>query len=133
MHFFDPNMRGHIVSQDFLQYFLKLGIAEREKEKRANLLKLRTDAEIRDREGKEKMAAQWAKMEMSLEWTFTEEDRASAIDKMKDAAWKFDPLTPGPGGLLAFQGKDMSPAVFREMLRRTFEMKLTDGTNSFHF
>jgi len=33
----------------------------------------------------------------------------------------------GPMGLTAFEAKSLSPAIFREMLRRSFNMKVSDG------
>jgi Ca2+-binding EF-hand superfamily protein len=125
MHFFDAKKTGKVDSRKFLIYFLKLGIAQREEDHKTSLAKLRTDIAMREREHEEKLAAQWAKTELSLTFEFTEEDRNSALQKLSDAAFKFDPASPGPMGLVAFNGKKMTPAVFKEMLRRTFNMKIT--------
>lgn len=125
MHFFDPKKTLLISSRKFLIYFLKLGIAEREADMRSSLSKLRADEALRIREHEEKLAAQWAKMELNLTFEFTEADTVSALEKLAEAAFKFDPASPGPMGLTAFNGKKMTPAVFKEMLRRTFNMKIT--------
>lgn len=125
MHFFDPKKTQLVDSRKFLIYFLKLGIAEREADQRNSLAKLRADEAMRVREHEEMLAAQWAKMELNLTYEFTEADTVSALEKLSDAAFKFDPASPGPMGLTAFNGKKMTPAVFKEMLRRTFNMKIT--------
>lgn len=125
MHFFDAKKTGLLDSRKFLIYFLKLGIAQREEDHKNSLAKLRADATMREREHEEKLAAQWAKTELALTYEFTEQDKQSALLKLSDAAFKFDPASPGPMGLTAFNGKKMSPAVFKEMLRRSFNMKIT--------
>jgi len=127
MHYFDPKKIGVINSRKFLIYFLKLGIAEREADHRKSMDKLRSDAAFREKEHQDKLVAQWAKMELTLTSDFTEDERESALAKLSDAAFKFDPASPGPMGLTAFNGKTMSPAVFKEMLRRSFNMKVTQG------
>lgn len=38
-------------------------------------------------------------------------------------------IESGPMGLTAFQGKSLSPAIFREMLRRSFNLKVTNGNS----
>ena len=155
MHHFDPKISGTISSKKFLIYFLKLGIVEREQIHKSDLEKLRADAILREREHTEKLAAQWAKMELRMNFDFTEDDKNSAMEKLGEAALKFDPASPGkiiilfnlfdiiymyiliiilllhhligPMGLTAFQAKSLSPAIFREMLRRSFNLKVTDG------
>ncbi|KAJ1442366.1 hypothetical protein B484DRAFT_66814 [Ochromonadaceae sp. CCMP2298] len=127
MHYFDPKKKGVLPSKKFLIYFLKLGIAARENDHKASLDKLRSDAVFRERWHEEKLVAQWAKMELNLTFDFSEEDRESALAKLGDAAFKFDPASPGPMGLTAFQGQKMTPAVFKEMLRRSFNMRINEG------
>jgi hypothetical protein len=40
------------------------------------------------------------------------------------AAFKYDAASPGPIGLKAFNSSVLSPAVFREMLRRSFDIQV---------
>lgn len=156
MDHFDPKRSGFVSSKRFLRYFLKLGIVERENTYKEDLEKLRSDAIMREREHTEKVAAQWAKMELNLSSQFTEEQLHSALEKLAIAALHFDPASPGinntelminlmaigynlylacvsvclslgPMGLTAFEAKTLSPSIFREMLRRSFNMKVTDG------
>lgn len=127
IHYFDKNNTGEIISQDFLIHFLKVGIAERDKEHKDSLRKLREDAEFREKYHQDKMAAQWRKAELDVTYDFSFEERESAMEKLTEASVKFDPNSAGPMGLTAFQASVLSPAVFREMLRRVFRMKLTNG------
>jgi len=47
------------------------------------------------------------------------------LNKMRIASFKFDKNHPSSLGLDGFDGSDLSPGVFKEMVRRTFNMKLT--------
>ena len=122
MHYFDPENTGRVPSKEFLIHFLKAGIAEREKDHKESLRKLRDDKMNREREHQEKLTNQWAKMEIGLADDFDQRDKESAVRKLTDAAFKFDPRRAGPMGLTAFQGKYMSAAIFREMLKRSFNI-----------
>ena len=46
-------------------------------------------------EEREKLAAQWAKMEFKIAVEYTPEERETALEKLADAAGKFDPASPG--------------------------------------
>lgn len=127
MNYFDKKNKGVVPSHDFLIHFLKVGQAEREKDHIATLQQLRKDAEERKRIEEETLAAMWAKTELKVTQTFTEKDKAEAMSKLAEAAFKFDPASPGPMGLTAFQAQYLSPAVFREMLKRSFNLRVSDA------
>jgi hypothetical protein len=95
MDHFDPKRSGFISSKKLLRYFLKLGIVEREATYREDLEKLRSDAIMREREHTEKLAAQWAKMELNLSFQFTADQMRTALEKLANAALHFDPASPG--------------------------------------
>jgi hypothetical protein len=95
MHYYDIKGTGTVPSKKFLIHFLKLGIAERNRDHSETLTKLRDDAAMREREEREKLAAQWAKMEFKIAAEYTPEERATALEKLADAAGKFDPASPG--------------------------------------
>lgn len=124
--YFDKKKEGFIRSQDFLLHFFKLGFHERNKEHSEALRKQRLENEQREREHKEKLAAQWAKMELDVDWNFSEEDRQSALAKITVAAREYDPNHASSMSLKAFHGASMTPAVFREMIRRVMGIKFTD-------
>ena len=126
VHFFDEGGKGKVPSKPFLRHFLKAGIEERAVDHRASLESLRASQVARERQHQEKLQSQWAKMELGLKSDFDQIDKDRAIQKLTDAAFKFDPRAAGPMGLTAFQGKSMSAAIFREMLKRSFFMAVTD-------
>ena len=127
IHYFEHNNSGEVSSKKFLIHFIKLGIAERDAEHKESLRKLSEDAELRERYHVEKMAAQWAKAEMNITFDFTEDERLAALEKLTVASSKFDPASPGPMGLTGFQAKVLSPTIFREMLKRCFNLILSNG------
>jgi hypothetical protein len=122
--FFDTKLTGKIPSKKFILHFLKTGISIRAREHSQSLHALRQDAIKREKEEEEKLTGQWAKMQLSLTNDFDEDDKEKSIEKMTEAATKFDPNSPGPMGLTCFEGKTMSTAVFREMLKRSFNLHL---------
>jgi Ca2+-binding EF-hand superfamily protein len=129
---FDVNGNGKVHCKEFEGHFLKVGIAERAKDHSESIRFQREDTKMREKENADKLAAQWAKHEVvvtdsTLSQMLTDADRNSALEKLTTAAFKYDAASPGPIGLNAFKTSVMSPAVFREMLRRSFDMKLTDG------
>lgn len=127
IHFFDHDNSGEVSSKKFLIHFVKVGIAERDREHKESLKKLQDDKILREKFHHEQMAAQWAKAEMNIIFEYTEEEKALAVEKLTIASSKFDPASPGPMGLLGFQAKYLSPTIFREMLKRCFNLILTNG------
>ena len=125
--FFDKNKTGHIVSREFIIYFLQVGQAERDKDHTASLLFQRKEIEDRKKAEEEMLRAMWAKTELKVAKTFTEREKEVAMEKLAEAAFKFDPATPGPMGLTAFQAQYLTPAVFREMLKRSFNLRVSDA------
>ena len=64
-----------------------------------------------------------AKMASSVaEYDF--DDLSEATDKIIESSVKYDKRSIGPGGLKGFEGSDMTPTVFREQLKRAFNIKL---------
>jgi Ca2+-binding EF-hand superfamily protein len=124
--YFDKKNEGFIRSKDFLVYFFKLGFAERNKFKSEQLRKDRELAAQREREEQEKLQAQWAKMELNVDWDFADKDTDNAMAKITKAAKDYDPNHPAAMSLSAFDGATMTPAVFREMLKRVMGILLTD-------
>jgi len=124
--FFDSESEGFIRSKDFLLHFFKTGFTERNKVHSESLRKDRELAKQREREAQEKLRAQWAKMELDIDWNFTQSDTDSALAKVTKAAREYDANHPSAMSLSAFDGASMTPAVFREMLKRVLGIMLTD-------
>lgn len=124
MSYFDPTKSGQVVCQDFLIHFLRVGQAERDKDKSSNLKKLRDDEVERKQREADILAAQWKKTELGVSKTFGKDDKQKAIDKLQEAAFKYD--SQGSVNISTFHAKYLSAAVFREMLKRVFNVRVTD-------
>jgi hypothetical protein len=125
--YFDSSNTGRIVSHEFLKHFLRVGQAERNKDKTASLQKIREDAENRKKIEEDTLRAQWSKNEMKINQKYSDMDQNSVIEKVRMAAFKWDPSKTTPGGLKAFQAKFLSISVFREMLKRVFNLNISDA------
>lgn len=119
---FDKDKTGEVVSQEFLIYFLKVGTAERHKDHSASLMKQRDSEAAAKKAHEDMLAAQWSKDELRLDHPFTGKDKEVALEKLQEAAFATDPGLP-----VAFQVKFLSGAIFREMIKRTYRMKLSDS------
>lgn len=62
-----------------------------------------------------------------VDYEFTEAEFDSALKKMIFIAHQFDRRQLGPAGLAAFDADALTPSEFKEMLRRTFGVKLSPG------
>ena len=124
MSYFDPTKSGKVVCQDFLIHFLRVGQAERDKVKTKNLEKIRSDEAERKQREADILAAQWAKTELKVDQKFSEKHKQSAILKLQEAAFKYD--SQGSVNISAFYAKYLSAAVFREMLKRVFNLRISD-------
>ena len=58
------------------------------------------------------------------DWTYTEEDRDSALGKMTSCAVSYDPNAPSALKLTSFQGLTLTPQAFKEAVRTTFNLVL---------
>ena len=58
---------------------------------------------------------------------YTKEEMKTALDKIRLAAFRYDRNGPGAVGLDGFEGSYMTPAVFREQLKRVFNIRLSPG------
>jgi hypothetical protein len=65
------------------------------------------------------------KVVIKLVDTHTEEDLASAKNKIMEAAVKYDRFMPGAVQLDAFECEQMKPHIFREQLKMVFNVQLT--------
>ena len=123
MAYFDEDETGLVECKQFINHFIKTGVAERAKEHMEMVHKLRKDAQDRQREHEDAIAAQWRKSELKVVDNFSESDKESAMEKLQHAAECYDPQVQE---VVAFEAKTLKPVFFREMLKRTFGMKLSD-------
>ena len=124
--FFDKKKENCINSKEFLVYFFKLGYNERQKFRSKILQKDREMIKMKEKEANDKLQFRWSQKELNVDWKYTEKDLESAMNKLTEAAKDYDPLHPSAMSLSAFEALTMSPAVFREMLKRIMNITLTD-------
>lgn len=125
IHIFDKNNDGEIECSEFLLQFFKFGFAARNEEiaaQRAKQAKMNAEAEA---ERIRKLQQQEEKMELKVDYDFSEADEARMHEKIAEAAKKYDKNHPASVSLEGFDVKYMKPGVFREMLKRTFNLHLT--------
>jgi Ca2+-binding EF-hand superfamily protein len=123
--FFDKDNTGSINCEKFLIQFFRTGYEERNRIKRgwqSEKLK-KTEKKMKEREAKEEEKAKIAWQE--VDFGFSEEEFDAALSKLIHMCYSFDSRQVGPAGLVAFEAKSLNPAEFREMLKRTFNVKLS--------
>ena len=113
LDYFEPNRNGTINGYDFMIAFIRLNgirksrhaMIKREQNEAAEL-KRKADAERKELE-KEK------KNELAANFYFSDDVRKVALQKLHDAAFKYDPNHPSSASYSAFQVSKMKPAVFK--------------------
>jgi len=86
------------------------------------LRKQREANKNRQKEEEDKLAAQWAKMELDIDYDYSQADLDGGLSSLATAARFYDPSTTS---LSAFDGNYLAPSVFREMLKRLFNIRLS--------
>lgn len=121
----DNNHGENINCASFLVSFFRAGFQERSN-RLHNLWKekKRVEDARREKEEQEKKE-QEMKNALKVNFTFTEEDKARAIQKLRAAARLYDKTTPGANSMKAFEVKEMPPHVFKEQLKRIFNLQVT--------
>lgn len=109
----------------FLTTFTTLGAAEKYKIRAEQLSRQREENRIRREEEAKKVLSLANKVKHEAEFEFTEADRDSAMQKLTVAAKKYDPNHPSAQALHGFERNAMQPAEFKELVRRTFNLRLT--------
>lgn len=125
MSVFDCNGDGVITCEEFTKVFINMGFEEREKELKAAIQKQKRYEQMKKEEEEKKELEKTEKSLMKVSYEYTEEERISAMNKLIEAAWRYDKNTPGAQSLDAFESQHMEPLVFKEQLRNAFYMKLT--------
>jgi len=115
-----------ISCNDFLRQFFRLGIEGRDRER----AEMRRKQALLDRQADEerikKLHESENKMSMQVDYDFTAVDEARALEKLKEASTKYDRNAPGCQGLDGFECESLSPGAFRDLIRRTFGLSLTN-------
>jgi hypothetical protein len=109
----------------FINKFVKLGFDERARIKIDMLDKQKTAEFMREQDVIRKRRLAEQKMVLEVDDNFTEADKRKAYEKLKQASAKYDKNAPGCVSLEAFEAKSLDAAMFREVLKRTFNVILT--------
>jgi Ca2+-binding EF-hand superfamily protein len=125
MHAFDDDGDGTVNCAEFTKNFSKMGFAEREAELKEWHEKQRLANEQRLEKERLQKEEQDRKNALQVTFEYSEDDFNSAIAKLTEAAWKYDKNMPGAVSLSAFQGMEMEPHVFKEQLKRVFNIILS--------
>jgi hypothetical protein len=64
---------------------------------------------------------------LTCSFDFTHQDKERALVKLRDSARLYDKSTPGAMSMKAFEVISMPPHVFKEQLRRVFNLKSTSA------
>ena len=102
-----------------------MGYSERDRELKQSLETQRLANEARQLKKELKQKELESKLDLQVADSFTEENFQTALHKMTEAAWRFDKQMPGAPNLDAFDSLEMEPRVFKEMLHRAFNIKVT--------
>ena len=109
----------------FVTTFTTLGAAEKYKIRAEQLTRQREENRIRKEEEAKKVLTLASKVKHEAEFEFSDADRTTAMEKLTIAAKKYDPNHPSAQALHGFEVNAMQPAEFKELVRRTFNLKLT--------
>ena len=123
--YFDHTKEGLVYCHDFLTHFFKIGASYRNRAHTESIQKRKEHEESQQREKEEKLAAQWAKLEQEIDFSYTEADKESALRKLSEAARDYDPKHSSAQNMSVFDVAVMSPAVFRDTLKRVLNIRLS--------
>jgi Ca2+-binding EF-hand superfamily protein len=122
---FDVNSDGVITCEEFTKVFINMGFEERDKELKAAIEKQKRYEKRQQEHETAKVRELASRNAMKVSYEYSEEESQSAMEKLLDAAWRYDKNMPGAPSLNAFEMYSMEPHIFKEQLRRAFMMKVT--------
>lgn len=125
MAVFDVNGDGVITCEEFSKVFLNMGFEEREKELKAAIKKQKRAEKARIEAEKRKQEQLASKNALKVNYVYSEEEFQSAIDKLTEAAWRYDKTMPSAQCLDAFDSQFMEAHVLKEQLKKTFLMTVS--------
>lgn len=131
-----------VQSKLFLNHFIKVGVDLRARDN-VEIVRKTYENNLRNKRiEKDRIDAQFAKLEVEISMDFDISDLDMALYKLTEASINYDPQNPAGIGLRAFTNKSLRPQIFREMLKRSFSISLSDpelaslvcnGTTHFFF
>ncbi len=123
--YFDKNNTGEVHCKTFVNQFIRTGIDERNRIKTLWKVEQQHKSQERKKIEEQKEAEKSMKAWQEVDFDFSEQDFDSVLHRFVRLAGTVDKRTIGPAGLVAFQGESLNPSEFREMMKRTFNFKMT--------
>jgi len=122
---FDEDGDGTINGGEFLVQYMSIGFKEKSRiaYKRRERQRKKELADVM--EAKRQKMQQEAKMEMNITKDFSKEDLQSALGKIQQVAGDYDATSASAMSLQGFLGTPLTPGNLRDMLRRTFNLRLS--------
>ncbi|GMH66716.1 hypothetical protein TL16_g10998 [Triparma laevis f. inornata] len=122
---FDQDGDGTIVGSEFLVQFMSIGFREKGRIQHRRREKQRKK-ELADRmEERRRQVKEEEKMESNITAEFSKTDLQSALDKIQQVAGDYDATSASAMSLQGFLGTPLTPGNLRDMLRRTFNLRLS--------
>jgi hypothetical protein len=127
INFFDTKKDGNIDNDEFLTFFRRASTEGRFAIRTyavARNQKMIADAEA---ERERLLREQWGKLEDKVKYEFSEIDRLNATEKLTDLAKKYFTDRSSNDGLKSFKAATMGPAMWRDLMKRSFLQTFNDG------
>lgn len=122
-HFNKDNSNGdNINCASFIVKFFRMGFQEKSRRLRATWAEKKRVQDEKERRLKEEQLELERKNQMKVSLNFTPDDKERAVVKLRTAARLYDKTTPGAMSMKSFEVKEMQPHVFKEQLRRIFNL-----------
>ncbi len=122
---FDKDHTGAINCRHFVNQFLRTGFEERDRIRDGWRTEQRRKREKDEQKEEQRLLETKQKALAEVDFDFLETDFDAALAKFVHICHQFDRRQLGPAGFAAFDGETLSPAEFRETMKRTFNLKVT--------
>jgi Ca2+-binding EF-hand superfamily protein len=125
---FNPNLDdAQIPASEFLRYFLRLGLDARDKARAEQRQKQLEMNHLAEQESVKKLTEAGAKMNLEVDYNFSEAAEESAKEKLLIASTKYDRYATGAVALDGFECESLDPGAFKDLIRRVFNLNLNSG------
>jgi len=116
---------GNVVCATFTKQFLTLMLEERDREVRERNERDKKAEEDHKADLLRKEQEQAARNAKKINFKYGEEDMVTALQKLAEAAHRFDRNMPGAPSLATFASTSITAFDFKEQLKRLFNMQVT--------
>jgi hypothetical protein len=120
----DLEVKDRLNCASFLVQFFRMGFNEKTKRLKTVWAEKKRIADEKEKKRIEDAKELAAKNATKVNFTFTEADKERAVAKLRTAARLYDKTTPGAMSMKAFEVKEMPPYIFKEQLKRVFNLNV---------